>query len=455
MTNEIQQYVNWFRHSSPYINAHRGKTFVLMLGGDAVVDPNFANIVHDIALLNSLGVRLILVYGSRPQIEQRLAARGLQSRLHHDMRITDSETLECVIEACGYQRCLIESRLSMGLANTPMHGARIRVCSGNFVTARPYGIHEGVDLLHTGEVRRVDYRAIAQHLDLGEIILLSNIGYSPTGEMFNLAIEEVATETAKAVGAEKLVLFGSARGVFDSTGELRSELLARTAERLVNQYLNRMEAQAPDQEYSELSRQLDAAVVACNQGTPRCHLISYQEDGALLSELFTRDGAGTMIIRESYEQVRQASIEDVGGILELIAPLEKAGILVRRSRELLEAEIEQFTIVERDGAIIACAALYPFPDEAMGELACVAVSNLYRGGERGDLLLDAIEQAASEMGLSELFVLTTRTAHWFVERGFVEASLECLPGKRKELYNYQRNSKVFIKKIVAAAALHP
>ncbi|UTW10595.1 amino-acid N-acetyltransferase [Marinobacterium rhizophilum] len=447
VNNEAPQYVDWFRQSSPYINAHRGKTFVLMLGGDAVVDANFANIVHDIVLLNSLGVRLVLVYGSRLQIEQRLAERGLQSRLHHDMRITDSETLDCVIDACGYQRCLIEARLSMGLANTPMHGARIRVCSGNFVTARPYGIHEGVDLMHTGEVRRVDKTAIARHLDQGEIILLSNIGYSPTGEMFNLGVEEVATEAAKALGAEKLILFGSTRGVFDSSGELRSELLARTAERMVKQYLNRMESEAPDQEYTELSRQLDAAVIACNHGIPRCHLISYQENGALLSELFTRDGAGTMVVRESYEQVRQASIEDVGGILELIAPLEQAGILVRRSRELLEAEIEQFTIVERDGAIIACAALYPFIDEGMGELACVAVSNLYRGGERGDMLLGAIAQVAREMGLTQLFVLTTRTAHWFVERGFVEAPLEQLPGKRKELYNYQRNSKVFIKPI--------
>jgi amino-acid N-acetyltransferase len=363
------------------------------------------------------------------------------------MRVTDSETLDCVIDACGYQRCLIEARLSMGLANTPMHGARIRVCSGNFVTARPYGIHEGVDLMHTGEVRRVDRTAIARHLDQGEIILLSNIGYSPTGEMFNLGVEEVATEAAKALGAEKLILFGATKGVFDSSGELRSELLARTAERMVKQYLNRMESEAPDQEYTELSRQLEAAVIACNNGIPRCHLISYQENGALLSELFTRDGAGTLVVSESYEQVRQASIEDVGGILELIAPLEQAGILVRRSRELLEAEIEQFTIVERDGAIIACAALYPFADDGMGELACVAVSNLYRGGERGEMLLGAIETVAREMGLSQLFVLTTRTAHWFVERGFVEAPLEQLPGKRKELYNYQRNSKVFIKPI--------
>lgn len=447
MINELQQYVNWFRHSSPYINAHRGKTFVLMLGGDAVVDANFANIVHDIALLNSLGVRLVLVYGSRLQIEQRLAARGIESRLHHDMRITDSETLECVIEACGYQRALIEAQLSMGLANTPMHGARIRVCSGNFVTARPYGVYEGVDLLHTGEVRRVDSKAIGRHLDHGEIVLLSNIGYSPTGEMFNLAIEEVSTAAARALEAEKLILFGADKGVFDSRGELRSELLARTAERMVNQYLHRMESEAPDQEYTELARQLEAAVEACNLGIPRCHLISYQEDGALISELFTRDGSGTMVIRESYEQVRQATIEDVGGIIELIAPLEQAGILVRRSRELLEAEIEQFTIVERDSAIIACAALYPFTDEAIGELACVAVSSLYRGGERGDMLLNAVEDRARELGLDRLFVLTTRTAHWFVERGFAEASLDKLPGRRQELYNYQRNSKVFIKKL--------
>ncbi|WP_372831034.1 amino-acid N-acetyltransferase [Pontibacterium sp.] len=443
MINDIKQYVNWFRHSSPYINTHRGKTFVLMLGGEAVASPNFDHIVHDIALLNSLGVRLVLVHGSRPQIETRLAQQGLKPQLHHHRRVTDAETLRCVIEAAASVRTEIEARLSMGLSNTPMHGARIRVVSGNFVTARPVGVDDGVDLGHTGEVRRVDSEAINQHLDQGNIVLLSHLGYSPTGEIFNLAVEDVATRTAVSLNADKLLLFGADKGVLDSKQQLRSEVLTRKAERLVSSYLAGLEQS--DKPHTELSRNLLASVQACREGVNRCHLISYQEDGALITELFTREGSGTMVLQESYEQIRQASIEDVGGLLEMIQPMEEQGILVRRSRELLESEIERFTLVERDGAIIGCAALYPFAEEKTGELACVAISSEYRGGDRGDMLLQAVEKQARLQGLEQLFVLTTRTAHWFVERGFKEVPVGSLPTEKKSLYNLQRNSKVFAK----------
>ena len=442
MNDDTKQYVNWFRHSSPYINAHRGNTFVLMLSGEAVADPNFANIVHDIALLNSLGVRLILVYGSRPQVDEQLAHKQLSTRLHHHLRVTDQETLNCVIQASALVRAEIEARLSLGLPNTPMAGARIKVVSGNFVTAKPVGVLDGVDMAHTGEVRRLDHEAITQQLDDGNIVLLSHLGYSPTGEVFNLAVEDVATAAASALDADKLILLGADKGVLDSSGQLRSELLTRKAERLVAQYLASL--QGTDQPHTELSRNLEAAVQACRNGVQRCHLISYKEDGALLGELFTRDGSGTMVLQDSYEQLRSATIEDVGAVLELIKPLEQEGTLVRRSREVLENEIERFTLIERDGVVIGCAALYPFPEEKMAELACVVVAPEYKGAERGDSLLKAIEQQARQSGLDKLFVLTTKTAHWFVERGFVETPVDKLPNEKKALFNLQRNSKVFM-----------
>lgn len=445
MNDDTKQYVNWFRHSSPYINAHRGNTFVVMLNGETVADKNFANIVHDIALLHSLGVRLVLVYGSRPQISEKLAQKQIQSKLHHHLRITDAETLSCVIEASASVRAEIEARLSLGLPNTPMAGARIRVVSGNFVTAKPVGVLDGVDMAHTGQVRRLDSAAIKQQLDNGNIVLLSHLGYSPTGEIFNLGVEDVATCASILLQADKLVLFGADNGVMDSTGTLRSELLARKAERLVAQYLSSLEdATSP---HTELSRHLEAAVAACRSGVKRCHLISYQQDGALLAELFTRDGAGTMVLQESYEQLRSATVEDVGAVLELIQPLEQDGTLVRRSREVLENEIERFTLVERDGVVIGCAALYPFAEEKMAELACVVVDPEYKGGSRGDQLLQAIEKQAREQSLEQIFVLTTKTAHWFIERGFVETSVEKLPDSKQSLFNLQRNSKVFVKSL--------
>lgn len=430
----MHDYVNWLRHASPYINAHRERTFVVMLPGDGVEHANFGNIVHDLVLLHSLGVRLVLVHGSRPQIEARLAVRGLIPRYQNDLRITDAPTLECVIDAVGSLRVAIEARLSMDMAASPMQGARLRVAGGNFVTARPIGVLDGVDYQHTGEVRRIDRKGIGRLLDERSIVLLSSLGYSPTGEIFNLACEDVATRAAIELGADKLVLYGEERGLLDDQGrlirELRPQQVPLHMQRLGGSY------------QAEL---LDAAAQACRGGVKRSHIVSYVEDGALLTELFTRDGGGTLVDQEQFESLREASIEDVGGLIELITPLEDQGILVRRSREVLEREIGQFSIVERDGLIIACAALYPIADSDAGELACLAVNPDYRHGGRGDELLERIEERARAQGLSKLFVLTTRTAHWFRERGFVPSEVGQLPSARASMYNFQRNSKIFEK----------
>ncbi len=435
-------YVDLFRHCSPYINAHRGKTLVLMLDGEALADGSFSNIANDLALLNSLGLRLVLVHGGRPQIEARLAKNGILTRQHSDLRITDAVTLEYVKEVIGGLRTDIEARLSMGLPNSPMHGAKLRVCSGNFVAAKPLGVVEGVDYLHTGEVRRIDGKAISRQLDQGAIVLLSNLGYSPTGEIFNLALEDVAAQVAISLKADKLICFGEDNGIVHNNGERRSELLTKAAERFLQHYLDGMTD--TQQSHSQLSRHLIAITTACRGGVERGHLISYHQDGALLTELFTREGTGTMVAQESYEQIRQAGIEDVGGILALIRPLEQSGILVRRSRELLETEIDRFVLVERDGAAIGCAALYPYEDGS-AELACVAVHQDYHGGNRGEHMLQQIEAQARNQGITRLFVLTTRTAHWFQEQGFVEVGRERLPQSKQALYNLQRNSKVFEK----------
>lgn len=431
----MHDYVNWLRHATPYINAHRDCTFVVMLPGDGVEHPNFANIVHDLVLLHSLGVRLVLVYGSRPQIEARLAERGLTGHFHNNLRITDSPTLACVIDAVGQLRIALEARLSMDMAASPMQGSRLRVSGGNFVTARPIGVLDGVDYHHTGEVRRIDRRGIGRLLDERSIVLLSSLGYSPTGEIFNLSCEDVATRTAIELKADKLVLFGSDSGLLDEQGSLVRELRPQQ----VPAHIARLEKHAYQAEL------LEAAAQACRGGIKRSHIVSYATDGALLTELFTRDGSGTLVDQEQFESLREASIDDVGGLIDLISPLEEQGVLVRRSREVLEREIGQFSVVERDGLIVACAALYPFADAEAGELACLAVNPDYRYGRRGDELLERIEQRARAAGLKALFVLTTRTAHWFRERGFEPSSVERLPATRASLYNYQRNSKVFEK----------
>lgn len=425
----MSDYVKWFRHSTPYINSHRDRIFVVLLPGEAIAHPNFNNIMNDVMLLNSVGVRLVLVHGSRPQIEERLSKQGLSSRYHNDLRITDSDTLGCVMDAVGSLRIGIEARLCT-LAG---QGSRLRVVSGNFVTAKPIGVLDGVDLHHTGEVRRIDRKGISRQLDEGSIVLLSSIGYSPTGEVFNLACEDVATSVASALDADKLILLGPDIGIFDPSGQLLRELKPSRAQALL-----------PTLGSSLPGALLSAACKACNNGLSRSHIISYADDGALLTELFTRDGSGTLVTQEPFEKIRTATVDDVAGLLELLQPLEEAGILVRRSREMLETEVGQFTLIERDGSIIGCAALYPL-DETSAELACVAIHADYRHGGRGDQLLEHIEAQARQLAITTLFVLTTRTAHWFRERGFEPSSVERLPKQRASLYNYQRNSKVFEK----------
>ena len=430
----MPEYTDWLRNATPYVNAHRDRTFVVMLPGDGIEHANFGNIVHDLVLLHSLGARLVLAFGSRPQIEARLAQRGVTPRLQDDLRITDSETLEAVIDAVGHLRIALEARLSMDLASSPMQGARLRITSGNFVTARPIGVVDGVDFQYTGEVRRIDRKGISRLLDERSIVLLSPIGYSPTGEIFNLASEEVAMQAAISLNADKLVLYSSQQGLLDEDGQLIREVQS--------QHIAQHIARLP---HSESARLLRAGAQACHAGIPRTHWVSYAEDGALLTELFTRDGGGTLIAHEQFEQLREATIDDVGGLLELIRPLEEQGILVRRSRQVLEQEIGHFSVIERDGSIIACAALHPIADSDAGELACLAVNPEYRHGHRGDDLLERIQQRAREAGLKRLFVLTTRTAHWFRERGFEPSGVEQLPAARASLYNYQRQSKIFEK----------
>lgn len=432
------QYVKWFRHSSPYINAHRGKTFVLMLEGDAIADDNFAHIIQDIALLNSLGVRLVIVHGARPQIDQALNVLNIKSQFHGDLRVTDQAALNAVRAAIGIVKSDIEARLSFGLPNTPMHGARIRVVSGNFVTAKPKGVIDGVDFQHTGEVRRIDRQAIGLQLDQGNIVLLSSCGYSPSGQMFNLAAEDVATQAAISLNAEKLILMGADGGLPATQGQAESD------EGVISQISSDELSVLLDSLTGEHKMHAQASLTAVQADINRVHLLSHKIDGALLQELFTHEGAGTLITGGDYELLRQANIDDVGGILELLTPLEEQGVLVRRSREVLETEINRFKVIERDGMIIACAALYPYSTE-LAELACVAVSSQYRSGQRGDRLLNAISAQAKAEDKSKIFVLTTRTAHWFMERGFFEADLSALPKERQSLYNFQRNSKIFIK----------
>jgi len=434
----MRSFVHLIRSAAPYVHAFRGRTFVIAFGGEVVADEQFLGVIHDLNLLHSLGIRLVVVHGCRPQVEAILQAQGIPSHYAHGVRVTDADAMDCVLEAAGQVRARIEALLSLGLANSPMAGARNRVSTGNYLTAKPMGVVGGVDMQLTGEVRRVDNEAMQQRLDDGDIVLISPIGYSPTGEIFNLTVEEVATQVAVRLEAAKLIFLMDADGVRNSRRQLISDLSTTDAEAL----LAKSDKMAPD-----VRTYLPAAIRACDNGVKRAHLISRRLDGALLLELFTRDGVGTMIASTALAHLRNATIDDVGGILGIIEPLEEQGVLVRRSRERLESEIERFVVAEYDNHIVGCAALYAFPEEKIGELAALAVQPDFRREGYGEALLREIEARARKLKLAELFVLTTKTAHWFLERGFRTAAVADLPQQKQALYNYQRKSQVYRKSL--------
>jgi amino-acid N-acetyltransferase len=428
-------FVSWLRSVAPYIHAFRNKTFVVGFPGELVVADRLEGLAHDVALLAAMGMRIVLVHGSRPQVQEQLRLRAIEERYHEGVRITDKPSLECAKEACGELRLDIEAAFSAGLPNTPMGNARIRVISGNFVTARPVGIVNGVDFEHTGIVRKIESEAIRHALNSGALVLLSPLGFSPTGEVFNLSMEDVAASVAVSLDADKLMFMAEEISVPVSQGERITEISEDGAEALLaRQTLH------PDAAFT-----LEHALRACRGGVERAHIIPFERDGALLLELFTHDGVGTMIAEETLEALRPANIDDVAAIVSLIEPLEADGTFVARGRARIERDIDRFTVIEHDGVIFGCAALYAFPNATMGELACLMVRPETQGKGDGERLLKSIEQQARQAGMRSLFVLTTRTAHWFLKRGFVPGSVEALPTLRKDTYDWARKSQVLIK----------
>ena len=436
-------FVPWFRSVAPYIHAYHGKTFVVALAGEAISAGKLNAFVQDLSILHAMGIKLVLVHGFRPQVNEQLAAKGQVSRYSHGKRITDAVALDCAQEAAGQLRFEIEAAFSQGLPNTPMANATVRVVSGNFLTARPVGIVDGVDFMHSGVVRRVDAKAIRGAIDIGALVLLSPFGFSPTGEAFNLTMEDVATAIAIALQADKLLFLTEIAGIHevrdDASSPIDTEMALADAKRLL------AELPVPSQP-TDLAFYLQHCVRACESGVERSHILPFAVDGAILQEVFTHDGIGTMVVDEKLESLHEATGDDVGGILQLIEPFERDGTLVRRERTEIERDIANYTVIEHDGVIFGCAALYPYPEARTGEMAALTVSPQVQGQGDGERILKRVEQRARALGLESIFVLTTRTMHWFIKRGFVQVDPDWLPEARKRKYNWDRRSQVLVKK---------
>lgn len=431
-------FVHWFRNAAPYINAFRNKIFVIYFSGDVLADNEFPSLIHDITLLNSLGVKLVLVHGARSQINTKLRDSGITSTYKQGLRVTDNDTMQVLKETSGCIRLNIEALFSTSLRYTPMAGSQINIISGNFVIAKPKGIINGVDYQHTGVIRKIDSESILHSLNAGDVVLLSPLGFSPTGEIFNINSEDLATQSSIELKADKLIFVDDASGILGKDKQLLREVTTQELKQIIT---------TTSADEGEITRHYERILRASESGVNRVHIIDRNIEGALLLELFTQDGIGTLVSTDLLEDIRSANIEDVNGIIKLIEPLEKSGLLVKRSRERLETEINNFYIIERENQIIGCGALYSSESNDQAELACMAIAPDYQSQGRGEKLFAHICKNAKNMGLKQIFTLTTQATHWFIEHGFEKSSLQELPAEKQALYNYQRNSAVYIKNL--------
>jgi len=433
-----ENFIRGFRESSPYIHRFRGKTFVIVFGGEVVADGSIMSIASDIALLRSLGIGVVLVSGADPQIDERLKNAGITFSRTWAGPVVSREAVPDILRAVGEVRFSVEAALSRGVTDSPMSGAEVRVASGNLVISRPLGVIDGVDHHFYGTPRHIRVESVRRFLDDGMVVLLPPLGVSLSGDMFLLSPEDVAQETAIALSATKVLFLvdepilkelpqGNGREFSDRDVALL--LSGRSAMRASWKIL------------------LERASKMIGAGVERVHFVDRHRDGALLLELFTQDGCGILVSSDPFEEIRPASPSDVPGILDLIRPLETKGILVDRTREAVETDISRYAVTHRDGKIVACAALYPYPDERKGELACLAVHPEYRKAGRATHLLSWFEKKALLQGLDRLFVLSTQSREWFVERGFMPSGVDELPLERKKSYSPIRKSHILIKKL--------
>ena len=414
-----------------YIPQFREKTFILAIDGAIVTDENFATLLLDVAVLWSLNIRVVLVHGASAQIKALAEEQKVQPSNLDGSGITDAATLQLALTAANRLTHEILEGLS---AND------LRAASTNVIVAHPMGILQGVDHLFTGKVERVDVGLLQSLLAQGVVPVIPPLGFDGDGKTYRVNSDGVAVAVAEALKAIKLIFITSRDGLIYN-GQVIQQVLVSELQHLLQ---TNSAGFAP-----ELLSKAQHAVLACQAGIPRVHVINGRMDEGLLAEVFSNDGVGTLIYANEYQQIRPAKKKDIRAIQLLTKQAVEAEELVKRTRAAIEKNLGDFFIFEIDKNPVACVALHIYSEQKKGELACLYVNPLHENRGIGRKLIQYVENKARELNLTELLTLSTQAFTYFQSKaGFQEGAPDDLPPTRREKYEQSgRNSKVLVKKL--------
>ncbi|MCB9496184.1 MAG: amino-acid N-acetyltransferase [Fibrobacteria bacterium] len=433
-----QEAVPALREALGYMARYRGETFVVKIESGLVESPVFPGLLRDLASLHRMGIHVVVVPGARKQIDAVLQTWEIESQVHQGIRITSEEALPFVTLA-AFDVC---NKIMSTLAESG-----VSALIGNWVKARGLGILDGVDYGLTGTVQSLRTDTLRQLLAQDFVPIVPNIGWNAVGKPYNVSSSQLAMEMAIQLGANKLFFLCDVRPDLADDLELPEDVHLREnglLESVTMAQAQELLGRNPDRIRQPFRDYVERGVEACRKGVRRTHIVDGQEDGALLREVFSQDGIGTMVYANEYDHIRRATLTDVQDIQRLQEPYVKQGVLVPRSADVIAAKIADYAVYEVDGFVQGGAALHLFPDGS-AEIAAVAVSEHLRRWGIGRKLVQYLMDRAHRLGLDRVFLLTTQTSDWFAELGFVRGDLGDLPQEKAATYSHQRGSLIFVR----------
>jgi amino-acid N-acetyltransferase len=415
-----------------YVTRFRDKIFVIAIDGKIIGSENFPNILLDLAVLRSLNIKVVLVHGAGLQIEQAAQEQGISISNSDGTGVVDEGTLQLSIN--------VVSRLTNQIMGS-LTQVDLRAAYANCIIAHPLGIVHGVDFQFSGKVERVDVPMLELFLNQEIVPVIPPIGFDGEGRTFRVNSDLVALEVAEALHAAKLIFLSPYDGLI-LEGQRIGHLVAPELEEV----LKKTKANLP----KGLLSKLEHAAQACRYGVPRVHLLNGNVNEALLAEIFSNGGVGTMVYSNEYEQIRRLYKKDIRAVMSLIQQSIRSEELVRRTRAEILAGIDDYWILEIDRHIVGCVAMYPYPEQKMAELACLYVSRSNENQGLGRKLMSFVENLARHRGFSQLIALSTQAFVYLQQKGgFVEAGPEILPPARRAKYEASgRNSRILVKNLV-------